>query len=195
MLTPALLDALEQCWRTQQAPLVSRLRPGLTDSQIDELTAEIGLRLPEEARTWYRWHDGTDPVEYTHQRWIGPGHSLISLADSVEQTRKQRDTLAHDGFLPPEEWWAPSWFALTPSNGSLVCDCSVAPGEVTPIRIVRWDDQPDGHAKIRTRSLGELVSWFIEAFDCGAWCYRAGTVGWDPNPDVLRWELRTSGVL
>ena len=34
------------------------LAPGLTDQQIDTLTAPYGIDLPEEARVWWRWHNG-----------------------------------------------------------------------------------------------------------------------------------------
>jgi hypothetical protein len=58
VLDDALLDELGGRWRDLGAPISDALRPGLTDAEIGALTAPLGLVLPEEARRWWRWHDG-----------------------------------------------------------------------------------------------------------------------------------------
>jgi hypothetical protein len=56
------------------APIVDHLQPGLSDEQMDELTAPLGLSLPVEARRWWGWHDGVDPASARIQadRMVGP---------------------------------------------------------------------------------------------------------------------------
>ena len=67
---------------------------------------------------------------------------------------------------------------MTPSNGSIVCDCAVGPGQPTPIRRVCWGSTAAENAAVKARSLGQLVTWWIEAFDVGAWSYHPKSVGW-----------------
>jgi cell wall assembly regulator SMI1 len=196
LLSPALLEQLEQRWHAKQAPIASRLRPGLSDGEMDALTARLGLRLPDEARMWWAWHDGAEPTGFVYERSIG-GLSLafLSLEESVEETRRQRAVPAHDAVASREKWWWPSWLALTPSNGSIVCDCAVGPGQPTPIRFVWWGSTAAENAEVKARSLGELATWWIEAFDVGAWTYHPESVGWDPRPERLRPELRSKGLI
>ena len=195
MLSPALLDELERHWRSQQVPIVSRLRPGLSGAEMDELTAPLGVRLPDEARTWWGWHDGAETTRNTHLRSIGSGFAFLSLAEALEETRSQRSIAIDDDVYSAEEWWSPSWLAMTQQNGSIVCDCAVARGQPSPIRRVWWGSTAPENAAIKARSLGELLSWWIEAYDVGAWSYLPDSVGWDYQPERLRFELRTLGLI
>src|ERR1700712_5378996 len=92
-LTPALLDELESRWRNANAAILGDLAPGLSDEQIDDLTLSVGLRLPEEARMWWRWHRGVDAGQ---AGFFGSTRRLMRLDLAVE------DWLAQGGFQHPE---------------------------------------------------------------------------------------------
>lgn len=52
------LVALEARWRHHQTPILGKLRPGLSDGEMDDLVAPIGYTLDEEQRAWWSWSDG-----------------------------------------------------------------------------------------------------------------------------------------
>ncbi len=54
----AALAELEQVWEQRDIPIRHHLQPGLTDVEIEQIMAPTGLTLPEEARAWWRWHNG-----------------------------------------------------------------------------------------------------------------------------------------
>ncbi len=185
-LTPALLDELEQRWRTLGLPLLDRLRPGLTDAEIDTLVAPLGLDLPEEARTWWRWHDGIDLEGATGNGWtFGPDRRpfgpLAAAVGECERLRTMAGELADPSAGRDETyWWSPTWFPLTTGGKPLVCDCAVA-GRVTPIRI--YDTHVETFHKPRADSFGQVVTWWIEAYDNGEWQFVADQ--WIRNVDLV----------
>lgn len=161
----------------QGAPLVDLLQPGLTEAEMDDRTRPLGVTLPDEARLWWGWHDGVAVEHYGNdpQREIA-----VKAAGS-------------GGYPPdwgdPDYWWHPQWFPITESiSGSTVaCDCSVRPGEPTPIRAVSWGTKEDSDVPV-ARSFGEMVEWWLEAFDTGAWRYDRTQQTW-----VYSWELLAAG--
>src|SRR5688572_20683915 len=57
----AMLDALAriQGWHARRGRgVVERLRAGSTLAQLDAVEAELGCKLPDEARALWRWRDG-----------------------------------------------------------------------------------------------------------------------------------------
>jgi hypothetical protein len=199
LLDIQLLDALEARWRAHGLPLLDRLRPGLTDDEMDTLTAPLGLRLPLEARRWWGWHDGVSSADVynAREREVGVGMQFLPLGEAVELYRSLRTVILEDhlagAFEPdPEGWWARAWFPVTERSGPIVCDCSVPEGEVTPIRILDWGALIKQVKIPRARSLGEVVGWWIEAFDVGAWGY---TKQWVYEPELLREELEDSWLV
>src|SRR4051812_27326402 len=63
MLDEALLTKLERQWQRKGSRIVEALNPGLTDAEIDDLAAPLGHPIPEEARRWWRWHNGASAFE------------------------------------------------------------------------------------------------------------------------------------
>jgi hypothetical protein len=185
LLDADLLAVLESRWRDQRWPGLERRRPGLRDDEIDAGTAPLGLRLPLEARRWWGWHDGIAiaPGDLRKQHEFGgPGFVYLTLAAAVElyaEMRRIANEVAGPGEpLSQDELWDPSWFPVTKAyNGGIVaCDCSAPSAARTPIRAVHWKNGVVG--EIRARSFGEMVSWWIDALDRGAWCYDLETGNW-----------------
>ena len=176
-LAKDLLDELGARWEARSLPLLDLLQPGLSDRQISEVEASLGLRLPTEARLWWSWHDGVPAtaVRFGRERSFGPGFEYLPLSEAVQLYGKQRELSveAAEGNDPPMDdphyWWAPSWFPITRSGSGevVVVDCNAAPGEPTPVRLIDWWLE-DFH-EVRTASLREVVAEWIDAFDTGRW--------------------------
>jgi hypothetical protein len=82
LLTEGLLEQLAARWRTHGLLIVESLRPGLSDAEMDELTEPLGIVLPREARTWWRWHDGAS-TEGGGSCNLGPLRLYSPLSDAV----------------------------------------------------------------------------------------------------------------
>src|ERR1700754_380651 len=80
LLDDVLLGELEAEWRAQGVDYLDAFRPGLDDAEIDRATEPLGFELPEEARRWYRWRDGSDAYDVVFARYIA------SLREAVEMT-------------------------------------------------------------------------------------------------------------
>jgi len=182
-LDDSLLGELEKRWREHGLPIVDALRPGLTDDEMDQLTTSLDLRLPEEARRWWRWHDGAFPPDAGFDpEWLGPGSSFFSLATAVEACEQAR---AISGYGRTDTWdgcWQGSWFPITRFERPPVIDCSVGVNEPVPIR--SFFSQEPAVAQPGVRSFGELVKIWIDAFDLGAWDFDPTTGVW--NHDIAR---------
>jgi len=109
---------------------------------MDAITAPLGLRLPDEARVWWGWSNGAP----RHPSGL-PYLPLEEAVDLYRSVRRMADDVA--GGAPAgaahasaDFWWERAWFPITRSgHGSTVaCDCGVARGEPTPIRVIDWEN-------------------------------------------------------
>jgi cell wall assembly regulator SMI1 len=175
LLTEDLLEQLQARWRQQGMPIAESLRPGLSDAEMDELTQPLGVRLPREARTWWRWHDGADAGSAN----LGPGRVFAPLADAVRNTLSVREIMRGvDGELDP--MWRPSWLTMNSGGDTTVIDCGGSFGEPVPARYYRFEEPETGATGVP--SIGTLVTLYINAFDRGAWAYDAGRRVWCGDP-------------
>ena len=82
--------------RSHRVPVDDLKSPGLDDAEMDEMTAVIGLTLPDEARVLWRSHDGVpedgcaNPIGAFRKRFLG-------LAEAVEVYRGFRETTLKGG--------------------------------------------------------------------------------------------------
>jgi|tagenome__1003787_1003787.scaffolds.fasta_scaffold20962551_6 cell wall assembly regulator SMI1 len=178
MLTIDLLEALADRWRRLGAPIIENLRPGLSDAEIDALTHPLGISLPDEARTWFRWHDGVALDPGRPERRIGAlMMEFIPLAEAVRDYQDGRAVLVGAGGEGALEDWPTSWFPITAQGCGdvVVCECSVPRDAATPIHVFRWDE-PD--PRPAAGSFGEMVALWIEAIDSARWVYDAARRSW-----------------
>ena len=169
-LTPELLAALRECWRRVHAPITAVFKPGLDESEIDRLTAQLGLTLPFEARIWWRELDVRVPDREAGEDDVmtGAGWGFLPLESAVRDAVRQREMAAQiaesPGWPPGKTRWVDGWMPLCwIDHGRLVIDCADPTSPISPVRYVQWVEIPEGPPP--TRSIGELVSWWIEAFD------------------------------
>jgi cell wall assembly regulator SMI1 len=204
-LGSALLDALDERWRRYCPALLARLSPGLTGQEIEGATRPLGVRLPLEARLWWQWHDGVpaERVRFANERvCAGPGFAYLPLREAIERydmMRELAERLASDAVpegWSADTWWDPNWFPITVAgNGRVVaCDCSVPDGQITPIRSIKWGVDDDWQI-VRARSFGEMVTWWLEGFDAGAYRYDTTEHDWDYRGDLLDTERELSRIV
>ena len=111
LLDDVLLGELEAEWRAQGVDYLDAFRPGLDDAEIDRATEPLGFELPEEARRWYRWRDGSDAYDVVFARYIA------SLREAVEMTV---DNVA----IVPDDW-RDGWLRAMSERPDVAFDCAV----------------------------------------------------------------------
>lgn len=167
LLTEGLLERLATRWRAHGLPIVESLRPGLSDAEMDQLTEPLGITLPREARTWWRWHDGASS-DTGGSANLGPLRIYSPLSDVVRNTLAIRASMrGADGELDPA--WRHSWLTLNSGGDTTVIDCAVGFEEAVPARYYRFEEPETGAKGVA--SMGTLVLLYIDAFDRGAWSF------------------------
>lgn len=195
ILTGDLLAELEAALGQQDPELVARLAPGLDDQDIDELMRPRGLTLPEEARVWWRWHDGLT-WSTVDGRIFGPGFQLLPLEAAVREYTsrlEQAEELAKE--IPNITFWERPWFPLVGAGtGLFIFDCSGDPAAPAPISFYHVEEAgEDGRPP--ARSVGEMVAWWIDALERGVWYYDRELGGWGYRRDLLDRDRRLSQLV
>jgi cell wall assembly regulator SMI1 len=195
LLTDDLLDQLAARWRDQHAPITALLRPGLTDEEIDATTAPAGIRLPEEARRWWRWHDGAlpDALSRGGAAHIGPNIEFLSLTQAVAERAETLELFRQLREAGDTRYWSESWLPIAPTRDPLVVDCGVGMNDPVPVRAFLLEDSDGGRGA--TESIGALVRLWIDAFDRGAWVYREAEGNWLYDWEKLRLTPSTAGLV
>jgi cell wall assembly regulator SMI1 len=181
LLSLIQLRRLETLWIEEGAPLVEHLRPGVARGELERLLGPLDVRLPTEARLWWEWHDGVPSGQPRDMG--GAAFFFLTLADAVDQYQASR-CIATTAAVSDEErlrLWDPCWFpiSITGYGGVITCDCSAPDGAPTPIRLIDWGHNEQSNVPV-ARSFGEMVAWWIDAIERGAWRY---------DSDLECWEL------
>jgi hypothetical protein len=178
MLSEELLEELAARWRQRGMPIATSLRPSLDDEEMDELTRPLGITLPREARTWWRWHDGAS-LDGRGSPSMGPLKLYSPLADAVRNTAAIRETMRGvNGELDPA--WRYSWLAMNAGGDTTVIDCSVGFDDPVPARHYRFEEPETGAEGVP--SIGTLVTLYIAAYDRGVWAYDPVRGVWIGDP-------------
>jgi len=190
-LTEKLLEDLAARWRAFDAPVARQLRPGLADDEIDALVAPLGLRVPPEARTWWKWHNGGGDACIVHSG----GKAFLSLEHCVERATMMRQIASEvtkPYRLSAEERndmahgvWHRDWLPLCPDGVGCMAVISAgrddASKAVCPVLFRDWD----GEASLLAPSIGTLVCQWISVLDAGAETYDHRQDRWVFVPEKL----------
>jgi hypothetical protein len=179
-------------------PVDDWARPGLSEREMDEMLAPLGLTLPAEARLWWMWRNGEE--ESAERRLWRPWRRGLSLDGAIAQYRLSRLVAKNSA----EKWddkerddiWHPAWFPIVQGDGApvTVIDCSVPKGAPTPITFVDWEALHTPTLP-SARSLGEMISWWIDALSRGGWSFDAATGKWAEDVERQAEEYRFNPLM
>jgi hypothetical protein len=171
---PGLLDRLEAAVRVAGAPIASHWAPGATDEQLDELFVPLGIALPDEARCWFRWHDGTRPGAPVTEVYLG--HGIPLSADLIaeffaEDIEDERATIVNNGLLQ-----------MFPGKPIIFFRVDGPPDQEVP---VYWQDDIEDPTE-RWPSIAAFVATILELIETKAWLPPTCDQGsWHPAPGRL----------
>ena len=108
-------------------------------------------------------------------------HRFSRLEDAVAAylyACELADEAADQSGMAPQEWWDRSWFPVvsTLHDSLFAVDCSMPEGHLSPVRVVEAADEE--RLKVRTSSLTEVVSFWVEAIESGGWAYDGDNGHW-----------------
>jgi hypothetical protein len=209
LLSFELLDEFRLRLVEQRTPVLERMRVGIERDELEDALQVIGLRPSREVEVWWAWSGGVPAVagRSADERSVGPGREYLEPLEAVQvyrQTRSIAEELAADAaeFAPNTDrasvdwWWNPSWLPIT-FNGAgttIACDCSVADGEPSPMHALNWS-VPDNFHEPGSASFGQMVTWWIEALDSGAWRYDPEAARWRYDWQLVEPDKQLSGLV
>lgn len=164
-LTPKLLDRLFATLDKAGFPGGDLRYPGLSDDEMDELIEPLGLVLTDEARVWWRKHNGADS-----RAEIGPYISLRPLAEAVIEAQRNRQLNERFHAEAGITTWNDALLPLTYSDISYCCACFPQRARVSPV----WISDPKNDEDLLAptlSSMGELIEIWITALEEGIWVY------------------------
>jgi hypothetical protein len=181
MLEPRVLDELDARLRALGAPICGAWAPGCSDAHIDALLQPLGIDLPEEARVWWRWHNGTrSDKPMTHREVFA--RIPLTIEQAAEAYEDERDAMHQlfglTGLLAPL------------SEKPLIFFGGAGPAlQPVPIYVQNDIDAP----AVVLPSIGALVEAWIELLESGAW--EPGDDGaWHKHPERVPSGLRLLGI-
>jgi hypothetical protein len=167
-LDDRILDEFLGALRSLGAPVAETLAPGLSDAGIDRLLAPLGIDLPEEARVWWRWRNGTDPAAPDARIQFGDRH-FLSLQENLAD---------YDGFnLIFEPDGLSKLLQPVDQKPYIVFDCRGPRDAPVP---VLWTEDI-GPLEPWAPSIGSLVLRWIETLNSGDITVGADGI-WDYGP-------------
>jgi hypothetical protein len=187
-LSSEQLAHLEELLRERGAPVVPRLQPPATPGALASVEEHLGRALPLEVKRWWEWHDGTDikPDERAVRGSIGPSFIFLRTEWAIEDSQWRRSEAEEIAPEDPDSLWSTSWLAIG-SLGKVACDCAV--GVDAPAPILKVDPHlVDEMGAVAARSFGEMVRWWIEALEAGAWIYEPEHDRWERKPELIPLE-------
>lgn len=180
------LRHLEGLLAHQGAVVVQRLRSPASAEAIAAVEDYLGRPLPSEVKTWWAWHDGTDdgiPGEHAAKGLIGPFFEFHSTTQAIYYTQECRDDAEVIAPDDPDATWGKTWLAIG-NVGKVACESSVEADAPVPILDVDYH-HVDIPGTVFARSFGEMVSWWIEALEVGAWRYEPERDVWNYREDLV----------
>lgn len=157
LLDKELLADFERALESVGARITRFWAPGISDQEMDRLSAPVDIDLPEEARVWWRWHNGFVPSASPLDRDLTPRRPLLDLEMSIEEyaavRAEMREIYGAEARLRPvaDEPW-------------IYFDCAGAREDPVPIYV-------SGHAedhRLALPSIGELVAAWTGLIDRGS---------------------------
>ncbi|EFH88345.1 SMI1/KNR4 family protein [Ktedonobacter racemifer] len=170
-----------EAWLKDNAPeILDTLIEGATDDDLQEIEAEMGMRLPEGVKASWQTYNGTFDA-------FIDGWRLHNLDEVVQQRQFMIDL-----FRDNEEWWNPKWLPLASDGcGDMICiDLAPvafydtpSPQEQVGQIFVFWHDDVDHWL---APSFQALFAAFTEHLEAGK--YKIDEFGGLKSDNLLFWK-------
>jgi hypothetical protein len=99
----ALLQSLEGELRIHRPDTLPFLQTGISNQQLEQTQASLGMSIHPEMQALYRWHNGL-----ANDMELFPGHGFWPLEQAIRTNRELNEQYRERGFsllMAPEEHW------------------------------------------------------------------------------------------
>lgn len=154
------LEKFESLCRTRGAANVEHLRDGIDPWQIRSLEVEHGLRLPEDAKAVWLWHDGVEGEYMFGAPFWGHGYYFLDLESAILDARMRLNVRnSGDVFRRPGS----SWVTLGQATVSAVIDVTEPhTDEGSPVVISDATASIEEYPTVTLSERIRLWNWAIE---------------------------------
>ena len=175
--------------------MVQRFRPGAGTSDLANVERYLGQPLPDELRMWWRWHDGAmaEPHERLSRVSLGPSFNFLGTNRAIEFSQQMRKMAFEIDPDDPNSGWASNWVAIS-STGPVACNAGIDLGGQAPVLDVDYHHTSEPGRAVAI-SLGEMVRWWIEALESGAWLYDREADSWKRRDELVPRERELTGLV
>ena len=154
------MDRIAQLWERLEAglpPLTgSQLAPGASESAITKLENVLGVRLPEDVRASYRWHDGGFPMQLANPMALLPLQGIAEWWQILAELLQDDEWAHQTPYYFTEEavrlgsqpgpiqpiWWHPRWIPVAADRGGNLSCMDLAPAlGGTMGQMIDWDHE------------------------------------------------------
>ena len=174
---PALWKRLKKAIK-RSADVKPMLRKGASESDLADLEAAIGAKLPDDFRASYLLHDGQPdgaeslfPEEFLD---LDCGYDFLSLEYALAQWRPWKELIDVNEFagntaLPDDgvraEWWHPGWVPIASDGGgdSICVDLAPAKGGIVG-QVIRVSSDSGDRPRVAS-SFAELLAMLADHYD------------------------------
>jgi len=179
------LNEFEAQWHAAGAPIVRRLLPAATPSELQHLQEVLALPLHPDLQELWRWHNGVQPAAESAgvlANEVGACAFALLSTDQARQKhlfmREMASKVGPETDVAPEYLWDPVWVPVAMRNSGetllVVDDLTGA------VRAVRWEFED--FRDVISDSLTAVIDVWTRNIRTGSW-------RWESD----RW-LRTGSV-
>lgn len=171
-------------------PIISQLREGINDRELDKLEEKLPFKLPQEVRFYYQWRNGyrASLQEYD---LLFPSGRVLSLQDGIDDYQQlielnniiENDILAKNVSATPDPYsifelnsiWDPFWLPIFNdiSNSYHAIVCAKSTRATSPVYSVSLEDS---NIYLAYDSLTTLFQTVINAYETGAYYFDDGGI-------------------
>jgi hypothetical protein len=188
-----LLVRYEELALLAGVPMEATLRPGISEDQVRSVLGEVGLTPPTELVAWFGWHNGCADSGQAGLALRTFPNFVMAGAEEAAANYRTGILEYFPPWLPPETELSAErgdifgigegWLMLTGSNRGYAIECTERDGPSPRIRYANEQfGEPGTENFFRAVSLCTIVTWWIEAFDNGAYRWNRERLMWDFDP-------------
>lgn len=170
-------------------PVVPLLQKGLSSDEIDSITKNLPIKIPEELKKLYAWHNGTSKANGYILGDVDffPGFHFIPLEDAIAY---------YQTFIKDLRWQS-AWFPFFANGGGdfFVVQCQEHPTEQAPV--IGFMIGTDDH-EVEYHSIEKMLQTFSECYKRGVYFlnedgyieskpYKEVAISNVINPGLSRW--------
>ena len=156
------LEQFEHLSRQQKAIAIDHLAPGITSERIQSLEEQYGLRLSQDAKTVWQWHNGLVSQE---RRWInrfwGLGYDFFDLESSILDAKMRLD-IRNNG--DEDQRLGSTWLTLGEGTIAVVIDLTDPDLPDSPVLLADPVSAIDEYPVV---SVAERIRWWNWSIEHG----------------------------